>query len=582
VTGRGRVLLATGLLLAVSGGALGLWALTRPPRWRRWTPDPSPADAALAERARDARARGDAADAAEANALLGARALAAAERTARAWIGARDVRLGLFARKLDDPAHLLWNYKDVAADCYAHVVNAALLLAPDLVPAARDMLEAERRLAPDLPLAVRLDTGLPVEAESGLEARAFGAVEYAKDGLLSVLELHGETPWLGRLEEVVGQVYAKAALATRGGTVVSAGSEKNGEMLQVLARLWHRTRDEETLRRGRGIAGAYVREVFPVTGGLPVMRFDFAEGKAVEPRVALRDHGNETIAGLVEWSIVERTAKDGRPGDVVPAVEAMLDRLLEVGRTPQGFWRNSAAPTPEAARRDTGNALNDNWGYLCCAYVAYARTLDAGDPRRSRYEAAVRDAMRAVAGTRGANWEGGRFDGFADSLEGMIYLLRAFDDADAAAWVDDEAMRLLAYQRADGFVRRQYLDGNFVRTCLLYGLWKSAGARPVPWRADVSVGAHRAEDGLHVVVRADRAWKGTVVFDGPRHRETLRLPTDYPRLNEWPEWFAVDPTASHEVVDAASGASRTVTGAAMRAGLPVEVGDGGAVRWIVR
>jgi hypothetical protein len=261
----------------------------------------------------------------------------------------------------------------------------------------------------------------------------------------------------------------------------------------------------------------------------------------------------------------------------------MLDRLLEVGRRPDGFWRNQAAATPEEAARESPGTRNDNWGYVGCAYAAYARGLPEGDARRARYLDVVRSSMEAVAAApRPVNWEGGRFDGFADAIEGMVYLLRVHDLAAGADWVDEEFGRLLAYQRPDGFVRRQYLDGNFVRTSLLYGLWKSAGVRLSPWRADVAVGAARGEGGLHLVVLAERPWSGTLVFDGPRHRETLRLADDYPRLNAWPEWFPVDPAASLEVRDPAAGTARPVAGSALRAGLPVEVPAGGRVHLVVR
>ncbi len=285
---------------------------------------------------------------------------------------------------------------------------------------------------------------------------------------------------------VLLHVWALDVQRTRTGVVILPDAEKNGEMLQVLARLWHRTHDERSLERGRGIVEAYVNEAMPANGGLPPRRFDFAAGKATEPRVWLRDHGNEMIAGLAEWMLVEREAPDSRSARYAPAVEAMLDRVIESGRRADGMWRI------RVGEEDGPNGLlNDNWGYLSGGFIAYALTLAEGDPRRQRYIDAAHQAMRGAATHRGGNWEQGRMDGYADTLEGGMSMLSYVDDAPVANWVDEEMGRLLAYARPDGFVTGMYLDGNFVRTALLYARWKTAGVLPLPWRADVRLGAAR-------------------------------------------------------------------------------------------
>jgi hypothetical protein len=573
VTARGRAAAAVAAAVLLLGGAV--WRSRRRDRDERPPPpDPAPGHVALLADLARARASGEPFAVAAANARLSGEALAAAERTTRAWMTVRDAGTGLLPRRPDDPPKTRhWNARDVAADAYAHFVNAARVVAPDLEPALREILETERRLCPGLPCRVDFATGR--RASETLDERVFGAVEYAKDGLLSVLEANGETPWRARLEEVVEAVAAEGVTATRAGKVVSDRAEKNGEILQVLARLWRRTGDERRRALARGIADAYLVEVFPKTGDLPPKRWDFAAGKAIDATVSLRDHGNEVVAGLVEWALVDP--------EVRPGVERMLDRLLEVGRGADGLWRNRAAASPaQAAERERGGR-NDNWGYVSCAFLAYARALPEGDPRRARYEDAARGSLRAAAALEDARWEGG-FDGWCDTIEGGLYLLAFLEEPRAADWVDAETGRLLAFQRPDGFVGRHYLDGNFVRTCLLYGLWKSAGVRAVPWREDVSVGVHRTDAGWHLVLRAERPWKGLLRFDGPRHEETLRLPADYPRLNSWPEWLVV--RAGEEVrleEDADPVRSVVVRAEALRAGLPAEIvgASGGERRWRV-
>jgi hypothetical protein len=49
------------------------------------------------------------------------------------------------------------------------------------------------------------------------------------------------------------------------------------------------------------------------------------------------------------------------------------------------------------------------------------------------------------------------------------------------------------------------------------------------------------------VIRSDWPWTGKILFDRPRHREYLHLPTDYPRLNQFPEWFTADRDTAYDV-----------------------------------
>jgi len=543
------------------------------PRPRPAVPDVPGEHGFVVAALRAARAGGDLDRAAELQGRLADRAFSAAERTARTWMGLRDPRFGLLPREVA-PAAARWNYADVAADCYSHIVIAAHLLAPDLLPALRDMLEVERRISPEF-ASVNLATG-EVAAEDA-NSRYYGAVEYAKDGLLPILESLGETPWAERLNQVVEQVWTGSSRATGGGTVVLDKAEKNGEMLQLLARLWHRTRDPRYLARGRGIVEAYINQVFPLTQGLVPRIFDFAAGRVRDARIGLRDHGNEMIAGLVEWILVERAAPDSRTAAYAPAVERLLDRLLEDGRRRNGLWLNVVGEGGRAT-----DLLNDTWGYLASAYAAYSSLLAEGDPRRARYLAAARQSLSAAATQRGANWEYGRMDGFADSIEGALYVIAIFDEPAAEDWVDEEIGRLLAYAGPDGFVGGNYLDGNFIRTCLLYALWKTAGIRPVPWQRGLRIGAERDDSSWRISVETDEPWQGVVRFDGSRHRETLQLTENYPRLNSWPEWLAVEAGTIYQLEDRTAASPTSISGADLRRGWPVSLNAGERLAWRLR
>ena len=42
-----------------------------------------------------------------------------------------------------------------------------------------------------------------------------------------------------------------------------------------------------------------------------------------------------------------------------------------------------------------------------------------------------------------------------------------------------------------------------------------------------------------MALRATAPWEGRLRFDTARYRAHLNLPENYPRLNQWPEWFTV-------------------------------------------
>ena len=126
------------------------------------------------------------------------------------------------------------------------------------------------------------------------------------------------------------------------------------------------------------------------------------------------------------------------------------------------------------------------------------------------------------------------------------------DDAEADAWVDEQTAVLYGFQAADGTVSGAYLDGNFIRTALLYGFTRTAGLRLDPWSEDVLVGAARDGTCLAVSLSSRVDWSGHLRFDTPRHRLHLNLPLDYARLNKWPEWFVVDDAGQYRVEDSAA------------------------------
>jgi hypothetical protein len=153
----------------------------------------------------------------------------------------------------------------------------------------------------------------------------------------------------------------------------------------------------------------------------------------------------------------------------------------------------------------------------------------------------------------------------------------------AADWMDYEMRVMWACQQPDGTIERWHGDGNFARTSIMYALWRTQGLHVEPWRPDVRVGAVRQGDRLLLTLNADEPWSGRLRFDRPRHQAYLRLPVDYPRINQFPEWFTVETGREYRVSKGTDGREdREVQGRELIEGLPVELKGGIEVRLTVR
>jgi hypothetical protein len=169
----------------------------------------------------------------------------------------------------------------------------------------------------------------------------------------------------------------------------------------------------------------------------------------------------------------------------------------------------------------------------------------------SRYRDAVRRVLKNLPKYRGYDWENGSHDGYADSLESALYLAAREPVPEALDWIESEMRTLINYQQPDGTIERWYGDGNWNRTLLLYALYKTQGCWLEEWKEGVKLGAAREGERLCVSVQSDQPWRGKLHFDYARHRRELNFDRNYVRLNEWPEWFAVDENTLYRVVDAA-------------------------------
>jgi hypothetical protein len=254
----------------------------------------------------------------------------------------------------------------------------------------------------------------------------------------------------------------------------------------------------------------------------------------------------------------------------------LYDRLLEVGRNEHGLFYLTVDPRTG----EHSDKLTDNWGYnYDGVYTVWL--LDG--------RAAYRDAVRQVLGNlkqhytgKGGMCQSNTADGYADSIEGALTLLNREPVASAAEWADTEIQTMWGRQQPDGVIEGWHGDGNSARTSLMYALWKTQGILVRPWREDVRFGAVRVGGVVHLTLTADQAWSGKILFDRPRHKVNMRLPLDYPRINQFPEWFTVEPDAAYSVTDAGSGETKVWQASALAEGVPVSLPQGGSVCWVIR
>lgn len=483
-------------------------------------------------------------DAATRNGEDARRAFLACWRFVHGWLQHADPVTGLIPRNLyRDP---FWNAKDCAADNYPFMVLSTFYTDRAMYGGRMiDMLETEQRVSnrvDRLPDDFLFETQTFRSPNVDMAAIVFGASEYMKDGLLPVTELLGPTPWTARMVDMLDDLLKHASTETEVGVLPATDHEVCGELMQVLARMhWMTGRPE------------YMTAAFRIAD-----YFFLHHPPSQSERLRLDDHGCEVIGGLSEvYYLAAKKANDKRA--VWRAeMHKTLDRILEVGRDEHGLLHSTISPLQGTVLQDE---RTDNWGYNYNAFLVVA-DLD-GEPR---FHDAVRFVLSRLMENKDYPWEGDSSDGIADSLEGGINLMNRIPVPEAMEWADYMAGRLLAKQRDTGVIEGWHGDGNFARTALMYALWKTQGAYLEPWRADLRVGAARAADGsVHFVVTADWPWKGRLRFDVPRHAEWLNMPDDYPRLNQFPEWFTA---RADRVYESDSG---PVEGARLREGIEVTV-----------
>ena len=228
------------------------------------------------------------------------RALTAMDRLLKAWLARADERTLLLPDRItppgaSKPAARDYTPHNSGADLYPYLILTAHLTDPELYRGRMmEMLRNEIRyttVEASIPGNLDLATGRLGPPSF------FGAGEYAKDGLISVTEYLGRTPWFYRMVDMMADAMERAPVESRFGNLPASDAELNGDYLQALVRLAPMTGDPRFTDWARRIADAYVDEVLPGNHGVP-------SGVGLPEthrrrRLRLRDHGNEIVVGLV-------------------------------------------------------------------------------------------------------------------------------------------------------------------------------------------------------------------------------------------------------------------------------------------
>ena len=473
----------------------------------------------------------------------------------RGWLQQADPRSRLIPRNLDRDRDI-WNAQDCAADNYPFMVLTAAITNPALFKGRMmDMLRAETILTsridrlPDTYSFSKRDFFFE---KPDIARIVFGSSEYIKDGLLPLTEWLGPSPWSKRMINILDDLWRHAPVETRYGNIVSRSQETNGEMLQVLSRIYWMTGDKKYLYWAIRLGDYYLLGNQHPTRDVTIIN--------------LRDHGCEIISGLCELYATVSFAMPGRKNAYQKSIHVMLDKILQVGRNQHGMFYNSA--NTKTGKHDPG--LADTWGYnLNGFYTVYL--ID----KTEAYRLAVRTALLNLNNYYNYhryNWGGS--DDYADSIESAINLYNREPVPSVADWMDSEIKVMWNKQKSSGIIEGWHGDGNFARTTIMYCLWKTKGLTIKPWSNNVIFGAVLDGDALKISISSRRGYTGKIIFDPPRHKTIMKMPLDWPRINQFPEWFTAKAENRYAVHDLAQNSKKVYTGAQLQQGFPINLHSG--------
>jgi len=335
----------------------------------------------------------------------------------------------------------------------------------------------------------------------------------------------------------------------------NATVEVNGDLLQVLSRMYWFTGKTEYLEWATEIADYYLNDERLPTSGSDHLR--------------IRDHGCEIISGLCEVYLASYYAMPEKRTQWRKYIHLMLDRILEVGRNADGLFYDEVNP-------ETGeilaSRLADNFGYTLNAFY-FVSLIDSTPSYR---DAAIKALNSLNDRYRNHNWEDNA-DGYADAIEGTLNLYNRELIPSVKEWLDSEIRVMWNFQKPDGIIEGWHGDGNFARTTIMYCLWKTQGIVARPWNSKLMIGAIRDDKMLKIAISCETDWEGSLQFDSPRFREKMHFPMDYPRINQFQQWFTIDAGKKYRLKFIGSGRTHIIDGSELISGFPVKVQKGETV-----
>ncbi len=352
------------------------------------------------------------------------------------WLAMADPECGLIPRSLKKDRDI-WNPRDSAADNYPFMVLCAAVLDRPLFEGAMlEMLRTEIRLTSrigSLPDAYSFSKKGFRDETPDLDRIIFGASEYIKDGLLPVTEWIGPSPWTTRMLDLLDDLWKRAPIETPFGRILSESHEINGEMLQVLSRVYWMTGKKKYLEWALRLGDYYL-----LGGHHPTESGE---------RLRLRDHGCEIVSGLCELYATVHFARSDKKTAYQRPLHTMLTRILEVGRNEHGLFYNSI--DPKTGEHESGRGgrsdVADTWGYTLNGYWT-VYMIDKTPKYRDAVEKALENLDRHY---RNFPWEGESADGYADAIEGALNLYNRLPVRSAARWIDSEIKVMWKKQRPD-------------------------------------------------------------------------------------------------------------------------------------
>lgn len=515
----------------------------------------------VGEESRKLQAAGQPFVEAEHNSRLASESLYRCHRYVEGWLAQADPATGLIPENLRQGRDH-WNGRNCAADNYPFMVLSCAFTDEALFRGRmREMLSTEAKLT------MRVDRLGDVYQfskhgfefnDAELDRIVFDNAEYVKDGLIPLTEWLGPSPWSERMIGIIDDIWKNAAIDTPYGRIPTLNFEVNGDLLQANSRLYWFTGDRKYLDWAIRLGDYYLLGDHHPTRKLAELR--------------LQDHGGEVVNGLTELYVAVSHVYPVKWRAYQQPLREIFDNILAKGRNADGMLYSAYHPQTGA---NSGKPC-DTWGYIYDGFYTMSLVDDV-----PAYRVAISHCLNNLLGKyEGVPWaDQSTMDATADSTESALNLINRLPVSSAATWCDRQIRLMWSVQRPDGVIEGWHGDGNFARTSIMYALWKTLGAHVSPWRADVRLGAARDGEGIGIFLTADEAWEGRVIFDRPRHREYLHLPLDYPRINQFPEWFTVDTSKRYSVTNVTTGEKTQHDGPELVKGVPVVLSPGQMLFW---